>query len=157
MAVQQLLIRELEDGREEIEAVEVTATLGATAADQTPSGTHAALLGTADLVQLGLALGSRGYRIGRVHTRDARFQLLDEEEEELVSSEVRAWLRDGRHDRLLDYVHQLNLRVVRIDLQAPDRGRVSLLRDGSVLAQKGVDLTPFIAAVAEAWHEVFGD
>ncbi len=156
MAVRQLLIREQADGGEHLEAVPVPPSLEERPAGvAVPEGATAPLLGTADLIDLATAMTSRGYRVVGLDVRDSRFGLIPDEQADLIASDLVGHLRAARVQDLHDELEALRLRVVSIELQTPNRDRVRLLRDGTLLSPEYLDPSEVLEALQESWRGVF--
>lgn len=154
MSVRELRVRDRADGREELAAVDVQATLS----QSSPQESRAPVLGTADLVQLAGALSTLGYRIMRIDVRGAHFEILDEEEGQLLEQRFLQRLRDGQiGDLERELAQGLRSRVVSVEVRTPEpeRARVKISRDGSLTGPNDLDAGAFLRALQAAWNQVF--
>jgi hypothetical protein len=156
MAIQ-LLVRELRDGREELEAVWNPRALDPIALEREKPGTYAPLLGTVELLRLAMALSGHGYSLERLELRHARGGPLDEQEESLMQSRLLALARARVDREILEYLDQMPTWVLVVGFEvssSTDRRRIRVLRNGGVIAPTALDLGAFMNALRSSWSEV---
>lgn len=152
----QLLVRELGDGREELEAVSVQdATVTTQLEDE--SGAYAPELGTVHLIGLADSLQRAGYRVRNLELRTSRYQPLPEHDAEDIEQHLLDVLRTAGRKAVLDELDSAmrSLLVVGFAVRTP-QGTVTLKRNGAILNQEQLDVTGFLDALKASWAEVRG-
>jgi hypothetical protein len=149
----QLVVREVDGGREQLDAVDNPFAKGPDELELSDASVHVPRLGTESFIRLVAELEAYGFRVEGFDLRDYRMQPLDDDFAEEIQESIKGLLREHDLVAVLRYLNNEadDAFIVAVDLSGPSKRRFRLTQRGAIT---GYNSSPdaFVSALQETWR-----